>query len=260
MAPSESFETIAGCRTRVWRSGDGASLLYLHGSNGAAVWLPFMQMLSERFDVIVPEHPGYGGSDTPDWLDTVGDMAYFYLDFVDHFGLDRVHLVGGSLGGWIAAEMAVRDCSHIASLTLVGSAGIHVKGVRKGDMFMWSPEETARNLFHDQALAQKTLAVPMDEAAMLTMIKNRETTAKLAWQPRFYNPDLHKWLHRISVPTLLLWGAEDRLIPAAYGPAFKELIPGARLMTIEKCGHLPQVEKPDVFISTLVGFTEETAR
>jgi pimeloyl-ACP methyl ester carboxylesterase len=260
MAPTESFETVTGCRIRVWRKGKGPTLLYLHGSNGASAWLPFMEKLSDRFDVIVPEHPGFGQSDTPKWLDGVGDMAYFYLDFIEQFDLDGIHLVGGSLGGWIAAELAVRDCSRLASLTLIGSAGIHVKGVRKGDMFMWSPDEATRNIFYDQALAEQMLAVPMNEAALLTAIKNRETTAKLAWQPRFYNPDLPKWLHRIQIPTLIVWGAEDRLMPAAYGPAFRELIPNAQLETFKECGHLPQVEKPDLFVSTLTGFTEEMAR
>ena len=260
MAPSESFETVAGCRTRVRRKGKGPTLLFLHGGNGASLWLPFMEKLSERFDVIVPEHPGYGQSDTPDWLDGVGDLAYFYLDFIEQFRLERVHLVGASIGGWIAAELAIRDCSRLSTVTLIASAGIHVKGVAKGDLFMWSPEETIRNLIHDKALAEKMLAIPMDEPAMLTAIKNREATAKLGWQPRFYNPDLPKWLHRINVPALLVWGAEDRLIPAAYGPAFKELIPGARLEIFKDCGHLPQVEKPDLFVSTLTGFTEEMAR
>ena len=129
------------------RGGQGAPLLYLHGALGVYGWTPFMEQLSQRFDVIVPDHPGFGESDTPDWLDNVGDLAYFYLDVMQALRLTGVHLSGTSLGGWIAAEIAVRDCHPLKSLTLTAPAGIHVKGLSKGDFFMWSPEQFVRNLY-----------------------------------------------------------------------------------------------------------------
>ena len=260
MAYKESFETVNGCKTRIMRGGKGAPLLFLHGARGASAWLPFMEQLSERFDLIVPEHPGFGGSDTPPWLDTVGDLAYFYLDLIDQLGLADVNLVGTSLGGWIAAELAVRDSHPLKSLTLVAPAGIHVKGVAKGDIFMWSPEDTARRLFHDQKLAEAMLSKPPAESEVLVQAKNRLSMAKLGWQPRLYNPHLHKWLHRIKTPTLILWGDDDKVIPPPYGPAFAELIPNARLEVIAKCGHLPQIERADVFVSKVAGFIMEVAR
>jgi len=257
----DTTETIAGCKTRIMRGGSGAPLLFLHGANGAAHWLPFMEALSERYDVIVPEHPGFGASDMPDWLDNIGDLAFFYLDVIDHFGLDRVNVVGQSIGGWVAAEMATRNDSKLASLILVAAAGIRIVGVRKPDMFLWSPEETVRNLFHDQSLAEKALANPpsTDEEQMV-MLKNRLTTAKLGWQPRLYNPDLEKWLHRISVPTLILWGDNDKVIQPEYGPAWADRIPGARLQTFAECGHLPHVEKADDYVASVSSFIEESAR
>ncbi len=103
MPSTVTTETIAGCKIRLMRGGTGAPLLFLHGAGGAPAWLPFMEALAGRYDVIVPEHPGFGESETPDWLDNVGDLAYFYLDLIDRFRLNGVHLVGGSLGGWIAA-------------------------------------------------------------------------------------------------------------------------------------------------------------
>src|SRR5690349_12600756 len=127
---------VAGCSVSVKRAGKGPPLLFLHGGGGAARWLPFMGGLAERFDVIVPEHPGFGRSETPEWLDTIGDLAFFYLDFIGELGLERVHLVGNSMGGWIAAELAVRSTHDLASLTLIGSVGIHVKGLQKGDLFL----------------------------------------------------------------------------------------------------------------------------
>ncbi|HVO14106.1 MAG TPA: alpha/beta fold hydrolase, partial [Alphaproteobacteria bacterium] len=204
MAGQESFETVNKCKTRLMRGGKGAPMIFLHGARGASAWLPFMDKLAETFELIVPEHPGFGGSDTPPWLDNVGDLAYFYLDLIDHLGLDGVHVVGTSLGGWIAAEIAVRDTHPLATLTLVAPAGIHVKGVAKGDVFMWSAEEIMKRLFHDPKLAEKALAQPVPEAEVMIQAKNRLALAKLGWQPRLYNPDLYKWLHRISVPTLIL--------------------------------------------------------
>ncbi|MDQ0315039.1 alpha/beta fold hydrolase [Amorphus orientalis] len=258
MSHVETMETVAGCRIRVMRKGEGAPLLFLHGAGGAGAWLPFMDELAERYDVIVPEHPGFGGSETPEWLDNVGDLAYFYLDLIDHFGLDGVHLVGTSIGGWIAAEMATRSCASLKTLTLVAPAGIHVPGVKRGDMFTWSPEQLTSNLFHNQDIA-RTVPPPADEEALMVVLKNRLTTAKLGWSPRMHNPDLKKWLHRISVPTLIVWGTEDKLLPAEYGPAYRDLIPGAALEVFPECGHLPHVEKANEFTSKVVRFIEGAA-
>jgi pimeloyl-ACP methyl ester carboxylesterase len=257
MDHAENFATINGCRIRIMRGGAGPPLLFLHGARGASAWLPFMQKLAQQFDLIVPEHPGFGGSDTPDWLDNVGDLAYFYLDVIDQLGLGRVNLVGTSLGGWIAAELAVRCCDRLRSLVLSAPAGIHVKGLPKGDTFIWSPAEMMRKLFHDQTLAEAALQKPLSEAEQFSEMKNRLIMAKLTWQPRLYNPHLHKWLHRISVPTLILWGDDDQIIPSGYGPAFAELIPGSRLEIIAECGHLPQIEQTDAFVEKISVFVRE---
>ena len=257
MPARESFETVDGCKIRIMRAGKGAPLLYLHGARGISAWLPFMEQLSAHFDVIVPEHPGFGASDTPEWLDNVGDLAYFYLDALAALKLERVTLVGSSLGGWIAAELAVRSTARLARLVLSAAAGIHEKGLRKGDFFLWSREELVRNLFHDQKLAEEALKHEASEAELMTEAKNRLTTAKLGWQPRLYNPHLAKWLHRIDVPTLLIWGDDDKVIPTGYGPAFQKLIPGARLEVIKNCGHMPQIERTDDWVGKIVGFAKE---
>jgi pimeloyl-ACP methyl ester carboxylesterase len=259
MAPRESFESFDGCKIKIMRSGQGAPLLLLHGAGGAGTWLPYMEKLAQHFALIVPEHPGFGASDTPEWLDRVSDLAYFYLDVMEQLGLSGVTVVGNSLGGWIGAEIAVRNCTRLKALVLSAAAGIHVRGVSKGDIFLWSPEQTQRNMFHDQKLAEAVLAQPMTEEQQFAQMKNRLTLAKLAWQPRLYDPDLHKWLHRISVPTLLLWGDQDKVIPPAYGPAYRELIPGSKLEVFENCGHLPQMECTDDYVGKIVAFAKEAA-
>jgi pimeloyl-ACP methyl ester carboxylesterase len=248
------FIDIDGCRLSVKRAGKGAPMLFLHGAGGAARWAPFMADLAERYELIVPEHPGFGQSDSPPWLDNVGDLAYFYLDFLERQKLDKVHLVGTSLGGWIAAELAVRNQARIATLTLAAPAGIHLAGVPKGDIFLWTPEQMVRNLVASPALADEMLAIPVSEAEQRVALQNSFTMAKLSWQPRLYNPHLKKWLHRITVPTQILWGDRDKIIPAPYGEAFKSLIPGSRLQIFADCGHVPQIEKREAFVAALVDF------
>jgi len=255
----ETFETIAGCRTRIMRAGKGRPLMFLHGARGASAFAPFMAKLAENFEVFVPEHPGFGGSDMPEWLDNIGDLAYFYADMFDHFGLKDLHLVGTSLGGWLAAEIAVRNCGPLASLSLVAPAGLRVKGLRKADIFLLSPEQTVRHLFHDEKIVEAALAHKPTEAEGDVELKNKLIMAKLAWEPRLFNPHLHKWLHRISVPTLVLWGAQDRIIPSGYGSEFQRLIPGARLAIIDQCGHLPHMEQADAFTASITGFIREVA-
>ncbi len=247
---------LRGCNVRLMRGGSGQPLLVLHGASGAGAWLPFMASLAEKFDVIVPEHPGFGDSNTPDWLDNIHDLAYFYLDVLDHLNLERVHLVGLSLGGWIAAELAVRDTRRLASLTLVGSAGIHVPGVEQIDTFLRTDEQRIRDFFYDQARADEMIKRLLQPELEDVAMKNRIATARLTWQPRGYDPHLYKWLHRIDVPTLLLWGANDRLFPKDYAFAFQKLIPGSKVVIIPECGHVPNVEKPAAFVSELEHFID----
>ena len=251
---STSFVDIRGDRLQVMRGGTGDRLVVLHGAGGAAAWLPYMEKLAQRFDVIVPQHPGFGGSKLPDWLETVVDLANFYLDFLDQLDLRNAHLVGFSLGGWIAAELAIRNASRLATLTLVGAAGLHLPGVPQVDIFARSEEQAIRELFHDQTLADdmvKRVVTPDSEDIRLS---NQLVVARLAWQPRFHDPQLAKWLHRIRVPTLVVWGEQDRLFPKEYAAAYQRLIPGARSVIIPHCGHLPEIEKTDAFVSAVESF------
>jgi pimeloyl-ACP methyl ester carboxylesterase len=252
--PAQTKIAIRGCNIGLMRGGTGRPLLFLHGGGGAGQWLPFMDELAARHDVIVPEHPGFGASDTPDWLDNIHDLACFYLDLLDQLDLREVDLVGHSLGGWAAAEIAVRNSQRLASLTLVDAAGIHVSGVPQVDTFLVNDEQMVRSLFHDPKLAERMLAVARRPELEDVILKNRTTTAKLIWQPRGYDPHLHKWLHRIGVPTLLVWGANDRLYPPAYAQAWQRLIPGAKIAVIPECGHVPQVEQRAAFVAALEGF------
>ncbi len=247
MTFKQTFIEVDGCRINLRRGGSGEPLLFLHGASGAPAIMPFMEKLAARFDVLVPEHPGYGLSDEPEWLDNIHDEAYFYLDFLRALDLGNVTLVGNSMGGWIAMEMAVRDTSRLKSLVLVSPAGVAAPGVQPADIFLMSPEEVVQNLFVDERLAQARLAEPVTPEAIDIGLKNRHTTARLAWEPRLHDPFLPKWLRRIDVPVKIIWGREDRILPAKIADELKRLMPTAQVHVLENVGHLPHAEKPDLF-------------
>jgi len=257
MPHSTEIMTIDGANIRVLRGGpergDAQPLVFLHGAGGHTGWMAFLEELSPRFAVYAPEHPGFGQSDDPPWLDGVGDLAYFYLDFLKALGLERVHLMGTSLGGWIAAEMAVRDTARLASLTLVGAVGITAQGETIPDIFRMPVEENLRRFYADQERAARRVG-DVAKADMRLVAKNQATVTRLAYRPRFYNPDLSKWLHRIDVPTLLIWGAEDGLVPPAFGAAYRALIPGAKLVVLPAAGHAPFDEQKDAFLAAFSEF------
>jgi pimeloyl-ACP methyl ester carboxylesterase len=252
--PKPATIAVRGCNITMMRGGSGRPLLILHGASGAGAWAPYMADLAARHDVIVPEHPGFGASDTPDWLDNVPDLANFYLDFLDQYDLTEVDLVGFSLGGWIAAELAVRNTRRLSSLTLVSAAGIHVKGIAQVDGFLRSAEQRTRDYFFDQKLAEDMIRLRLKPELEDVNLKNRTISAKLMWQPRSYDPQLRKWLHRIDVPTLLIWGANDLLFPKEYALEYQRLIPGSSVTIIPECGHIPQTEQRQALVAALEGF------
>jgi len=249
---SKSIVTAGDCAVSVMRGGDGPPLLFLHGAGGGGAELPFLTALAENHDVIAPEHPGFGASDEPDWLDNIHDVAYFYLNLLDVMDLRDIHLVGMSLGGWIAMEIAVRDASRLKRITLACPAGIQVPGLATGDPFTWSPEETFRQGFHDQTFAEHAIAnLPDIVEADDTFLKNRSTFARLAWEPRLHDPHLSKWLHRIKTPTHILWGDDDNILSADHAAALASLVPGATTQILSDCGHFLHIEKAEDFVSAI---------
>ena len=251
--------TLNGIELKVRRQGSGETILLLHGAGGSAGLVPLVEELSGDYEILMPDHPGFGLSGDSKQTTTISDLAYHYLDFIKDQDLNDVHLVGHSMGGWIAAEIAIRSQAALKSLTLICSAGIHVKGVPKGDLFLWSPEESARNIFVKQEAVDRILNYEPSDAELEVMIRNKVSAAKYAWHPRFYNPDLSKWLHRISVPTLVVWGDQDKIFPKDYATAFKKFLPHAEVEVLKDCGHVPHVDRPDRFYPCLRSFLEGAA-
>ena len=257
MSYESSHIDVRGVRLHVRRAGVGRPLLYLHGGGGVSEWLPVFDRLARDHTLVVPDHPGFGQSDEAPHLRDVPDYAMFYLDALESLvpsSRGLMHLVGHSIGGWIAAELATRDCSRLHSLSLIAPAGLRVKGVPMGDPFIWGPEEGVRNQFVDQTLADRLLAQMPASDEMDRIIKNRYTFAKLAWQPRLFDPRLEKWLHRVTVPAQLVWGDSDRLIPVAYAARWQAALPNARVDLVADSGHLPHVERPEPTGDALIRF------
>jgi pimeloyl-ACP methyl ester carboxylesterase len=246
-----------GVSVRVRRAGSGPPMLFLHGAGGWPAWLPFFERLSQRYTLTVPEHPCFGGSDDPHWLRNVSDLAMYYLDLLEATFAAPVHVIGHSLGGWTAAEAAVRNKSRFASLTLLAPAGIRVKGVPPGDNFIWAPEEGARNRFYDQSFAAALLQAPPPTDEELDLeLQSRLAAVKFGWEPRWLNPDLEKWLHRITVPTHVVWGREDKILPSAYAKLWGERVAGAQVTMVEACGHSPHVERSGTVGDKVIAFLD----
>ena len=139
MAASVREAEIRGFKMKVQEAGAGEPLLFLHGAGGSN-WSPMLDMLAEKYRVIAPEHPGFGRTQLPEWMMSIGDLALFYLDFMEAQGLNGVHLAGHSLGGWLTAEIAIRNTSRLKSVTLMAPAGIANPDAPFGDIFVWAAE------------------------------------------------------------------------------------------------------------------------
>ena len=232
---------------QVHSSGSGPTLLLLHGVEGVEANFALTAELEKTFTVLAPSHPGFGTSPRPDWCDSVEDLAYLYLQWLDRLEVRDVVLVGLQFGGWVAAEMAVRNCSRIAHLVLVDPVGIKV-GSREdrdiADVFAMSRAEFDARCFADPSAGPGDLtAAP--ELDVLHIARNEEALAVYGWEPYLHNPRLRRWLPRISVPTLVAWGAADGITSPDYGKAFADSIPGARFELVDEAGHRAQIERPD---------------
>jgi pimeloyl-ACP methyl ester carboxylesterase len=242
------------------RGGKGPRLLYLHGLEQGGEPHPFLEQLADHFDVFAPEHPGFGASADADWLETIHDLAYFYLDLLEAEGGSSWHVAGSSIGGWIALEMAIRNPSLIKTLSLCAPAGIYADGLRRGDIFLWPTEERIQNFYYDQKLAERQLAGIDPIRDFDNTYKSALTLARIAWEPRLFDPGLKKWLHRVTCPTQIIWGAQDKVLPAGYAAEFAKHIPASRVEMIEQCGHLLPIEHPTQFSTLVTSFAKEHAK
>ncbi len=254
---SETID-VAGHPTVVRQDGDGTPFVYLHSTlDESFMWFPFYQTWAKRFRVLVPTHPGFGQSGGFDDIDTIEDMAFHYVELFDTLGLDQVILGGVSLGGWIAAEFAVRWPERVKALWLCSAPGLWVEGVMHGDLFraMNDRDQLRALLFHDpdSYIARMVIKENPEVEQMLAAYQSLTVLARLVWE-RPYDPKLAARLHRVSCPTLLLWGENDKLVPPAYGEEYKKHLPNAEMKLIPNCGHLPMFEREGEFVEAVASF------
>lgn len=250
------FVSVNAIKTEMVRRGRGAPLLFLHPELGIAPDAPAIDRLAAKFDVVAPSLPGYGHTELPRSWSSVDDLAYFTLDLIETLDLREIVLVGVSIGGWVAAEVATKSTERIRTLVLANPSGIKTGGPTHRDMvdvFALPQKELEAAAFHDPSHARFD-PKSASEDEVFVRLRNRESTVLFGWSPYMYNPKLLGRLHRIKVPTLVLWGASDRIAPADYGRAYARAIPGARFETIERAGRFPHIEQPQEFASRIAAF------
>jgi pimeloyl-ACP methyl ester carboxylesterase len=237
----------------------GRPILFLHGGGGFSPQQPFVAPLAEKRRFVAPTHPGFGKSTLPDWLDSIDDIAHLYLELMDILELDGIDLVGCSIGGWIAAEMATKSPERFHRIVLSGPVGIKVGPPDKldiPDVFAMPESEAAKLTFHDPE-RMKFDAAKMSDDDLAAMFRARETLALLTWEPWMHNPKLKHRLHRVVAPTLFIRGESDGLVSQAYLDAYAGLLPNARTLTIKAAGHVPQLEQPAGFATAVLEFLGE---
>ncbi|MBT7243649.1 MAG: alpha/beta hydrolase [Flavobacteriaceae bacterium] len=236
--------------------GMGLPLLLLHSEDRYERGSGFVEELAKKHRLIMPWMPGFGNSTLPESVTSIEDISYLYLDLLDQMKLTGVSVLGFSVGGWIAAEMATKDCHRLKKLALVTPVGIKNGGPYDRDIedIYYHPFATVKKMkFHDIKKDPRVLTEMTDTQA-LNEAKARETIAKLCWDPYFHNPSLRYRLNRVQVKTLLIWGANDGIVKPAYGRGYARKIPGAQFVNIPKAGHFPHVEQPDAFMEHLRPF------
>src|SRR5215475_6966456 len=255
----QTLDTKKGTRCRVLEGGSGAPVMFLHGAGGLLADNPFLDRLAQRYHVFAPEWPGYGESTGDELLEDMLDFALHGWDLVDALGLRRPHLIGHSMGGMIAAEMACLAPRDLDKLVLVGAAGLWLDDRPIPDIFAMLPHEIAEALFLDPARGAALLtggADLTDIEALKDFYLVTQRRLSMAGKILFPIPNrrLSKRLYRLTAPTLVLWGGADRLIVPAYAEAWKALIPSARVETIASAGHMLPHEQPEAFARAVAGF------
>jgi pimeloyl-ACP methyl ester carboxylesterase len=236
---------VAGHAMPLRRAGSGDPLLVLHRDIGSPAGLPFYDVLARHFTVYLPSHPGYEGSDRPEWLRSARDIAVMYQWLIAERGLANLSLLGMGLGGWIAAEMATMAPSAFRRLVLIGAMGIKPANGEVLDQALVSYVEYVRAGYEDPSAFDRIWTAEPPVRQLEQWDINREMSFRIAWKPYMYNPSLPHLLGGVRAPALVVWGRRDRVVPLECGERYAELLPKARLAVIEGAGHLVEMEQPD---------------
>jgi pimeloyl-ACP methyl ester carboxylesterase len=245
----------------------GATVVYLHSATGEGEGLPFLGALADRVEVVAPMFPGFGESEGIEQIDDMDDAVFHLLDLWDVLELDAPVVVGLSLGGWMAVELATRYPERVGRMVLVNPVGLYLRGAEIKDIFGRSPGEMAEDLFSDQDHPIAQMMHAMDELTNDTtrvgeipfelvrpVFQTMAATARLGWDPYLHDPKLPKRLWRIEAPTLVVRASDDTLVPAAHAEYYASHIDGARLVEVDHLAHLAPLEQPDAMAELVADF------
>jgi pimeloyl-ACP methyl ester carboxylesterase len=250
---------IAGISVEAWVAGAGPPLVFLHGADFVAQNRPVLDRLAQRFRVVAPRPPGFGATERPPWFRTVGDIAYLCLDLLDRLDLRDATLVGSSFGGWVALETAVRSTARISHLVLIDSLGLKFGGREErdiADVYALPADEVLRRTFTDPARFVPDYS-RLDDAELQSIAHDREAAALYGWKPYMHNPALAHWLHRATIPSLVLWGDRDGIVAPSYGEKLAAALPNARFERIAGAAHYPQIEQPEAVADRIARFAQK---
>jgi pimeloyl-ACP methyl ester carboxylesterase len=256
MVYRDDMISVRGRQVRLLRGGSGRPLLYLHDP-WSYTWQPVHDYLAARHDVVFPIHPGFEGAGGLEEMDRMEDMVFHYLDLLEVLRLEQPILLGVSLGGWLAAEFAIRHTGMLRALILVDAMGLRVSAAPTTDLFQLTPGQARAALFADPSLALAQTLVPdtPPREALTAMLKARQAFARFAWQfPN--NPKLTSYLYRVKAPTLIIWGERDGVLPVSHGQAYQAEIAAAELALLPACAHLPHLERPDALAATVLDYLQ----
>jgi pimeloyl-ACP methyl ester carboxylesterase len=249
---------VSGVELEIERRGRGRPLLVLYGEEALELDAPVLAELARDHELIIPSPPGFGRSERPDWIESPDDIGYIYLDLMERLNVGKVPAIGFSFGGWLALEMATKDDSFLSKLVLVDPYGVKIGGPMDRDIEdVWNihPERVAKLKWFDGEKGKRDFTA-MPEGELAIIARNNESFARFCWDPCMHNPKLARRLHRVRLPTLFVWGANDGIVSPDYGKAYSRMIAGAEFSVIGTAGHYPHLEQPDAFMRLVRGFLE----
>ena len=257
---TEELVEAAGIKLHMIKGGTGQPLLLLHDEMGHPGWLRYHAALAQHYTLHIPLHPGCGQSNHLDWVMHIRDLAFWYLDALDELGLGAVPVLGSSLGGWLAAEMAAMCPQQFTRLVLVGAMGVRPPVGEIRDMFLMVSREYLRASFADPVNNEEAQQLfggdPTPEQAE-AWESARELASLVGWRPYMHDPALPHVLRRLrKLPTLIVWGRQDAIVPVSAGEAYHQAIPGSRLVLLDGCGHRPEIEQADEFVRVVREFLQ----
>jgi pimeloyl-ACP methyl ester carboxylesterase len=252
---SDTEIALGDAKIRLARGGGGRPVLVLHHDIGTLPRLPFYDALAQHFDVLVPNHPGYGRSERAEWLRSVRDVAVLYQWLLSDLGIERPTLVGLGFGGWIAAEMATMAPTAWHRLVLVGAMGVKPPEGDILDQAILSYIDYARAGFHDQAAFARVYGdVSTDQLVEWDLC--REMSFRIAWKPYMYSQTLPHLLGGVRAPALIVWGDDDRVVPKSAGELYAARLRQARFESVAAAGHCVEMEQPDALARLVAAFLE----